>query len=298
MILDDQNAKALRYKDLTIQGYSRAAVQTYWRIPEMKLGFDLGAQPWSFMGTPTWFISHTHMDHILALPAYVARRRMMKMEPPKIYLPTKGVEPIRHILRNYSRLDRGRLPCDLIGVEPGDEIELSRELVVKVYATKHTIPSLGYIIWERRNKLKPEFVGLTGEKLRDLKLAGEEITAEIRIPRVAYLGDSCAEGLDNNPEMFEAEVLIMELTFLAKSHREAAIDKFGHIFLGDIVERKDRFKNGLVAAGHFSTRYHPNQIRRLVRRELPDMLDGRLKLWIDGEPGLGRASDEDDNTSG
>ena len=59
---------------LTVEGYSRAAVQTYWRIPELKIGFDLGAQPWDFMGTPTWFITHTHLDHVAALPVYVARR--------------------------------------------------------------------------------------------------------------------------------------------------------------------------------------------------------------------------------
>ena len=62
-------------------------MQSYWRIPELKIGFDLGAQPWDFMGTPTWFVTHTHLDHVAALPVYVARRRMMKMEPPTIYLP-------------------------------------------------------------------------------------------------------------------------------------------------------------------------------------------------------------------
>ncbi|MBT3889146.1 MAG: metal-dependent hydrolase, partial [Planctomycetaceae bacterium] len=64
--------KKLSHAGLTIEGYSRAAVQTYWRIPELKLGFDLGAQPWDFMGTPNWVISHTHMDHIAALPVYLA----------------------------------------------------------------------------------------------------------------------------------------------------------------------------------------------------------------------------------
>ena len=29
---------------LTIEGYSRAAVQSYWRVPELKLGFDLGGE--------------------------------------------------------------------------------------------------------------------------------------------------------------------------------------------------------------------------------------------------------------
>ena len=57
---------------LTVEGWSRAAVQTCWRIPELNIGFDLGAQPWDFMGTPTWFVSHTHLDHVAALPVYVA----------------------------------------------------------------------------------------------------------------------------------------------------------------------------------------------------------------------------------
>ena len=87
------------------------------------------------MGTPTWLISHTHLDHIAALPVYVARRRMMKMEPPTIYLPAGG--------------RRGRAPAAAghaaarprpAGVRPArrqrraQEIELSREHVVTVFA--------------------------------------------------------------------------------------------------------------------------------------------------------------------
>src|SRR5262249_50863577 len=156
--------RSLCHNGLTIEGYSRAAVQTYWRIPELKLGFDLGAQPWSFMATPTWFVTHTHLDHIAALPVYVARRRMMKMEPPTIYLPAEAVDAVEAVLRAYQRLDRGRLPAKLVGLGPDQEIELSRELVVRTFATRHTIPSLGFLVWERRKKLKPEYRELTGEQ--------------------------------------------------------------------------------------------------------------------------------------
>ena len=107
-------------------------------------GFDLGAQPWSFMATPNWFVSHVHLDHIAALPVLVARRRMMKMEPPDDLLAGRGRRGRRVLLlRAFQRLDRGRMPANLIGLKPGDEVELSRELVVKAFATKHTIPSLG-----------------------------------------------------------------------------------------------------------------------------------------------------------
>ncbi len=279
-MLQDQPVRTLTHKDLTIEGFSRAAVQTYWRIPEYKVGFDLGAQPWSFMGTPTWFVSHTHIDHLTALPVYVSRRRMMKMEPPVIYLPESAIEPVQRILRQVSRLDRGRLPCSLLPARPGDEIELSRELVVTVGATVHTVPSLGFVVWQRRRKLKPEYFDLPGEKIRDLRLAGHEVTKEVRIPRFAYLGDSSPQGLDNNPAMYDAEVLILELTFVAPSHRKERIHKFGHMHLDDLLERRDRFRSDLIIASHFSTRYHDRQIRRHVEKALPDMLGGRLHLWL------------------
>jgi ribonuclease Z len=279
-MINNLPVKSIVYNGITIEGYSRAAVQTYWRIPEMKLGFDLGAQPWSFMGTASWFVSHTHLDHVAALPVYVARRRMMKMDPPTIYLPAYAVEPTERLLRMFSRLDRGRLPCQLIGVSPGDEIDLSRELVVTASATSHTLPSLGFIVWERRRKLKPEFLDLSGDQIRDLRLGGTEVTEERRIPRVAYLGDSAPPGLDNCPAMFEADVLIMEMTFVAKRHRKEKIHKLGHIHLDDIVDRRERFRNKLIIASHFSTRYHARQVHTSVEKALPDMLDNRLQLWI------------------
>lgn len=279
-MIENLPVKTLVHKNLTIEGYSRAAVQTYWRLPEIKIGFDLGAQPWSFMSTGTWFVSHGHLDHIAALPIYVARRRMMKMEPPTIYLPEVAIEPVKTILQQCTRLDRGRLPCNLIPIEAGDEIELSREYIVTVSATKHSVPSFGFIVWERRKKLKEEYLSLSGPEIRDLRLAGKEVSHEQRFPRVAYLGDSAPPGLDNCPEMYEADVLITEMTFVAARHRSEKIHKYGHLHLDDFIARRERFKNELIIAGHFSTRYHPNTIRTIVEKQLPDMLDGRLHLWL------------------
>jgi ribonuclease Z len=265
---------------LTVEGYSRAAVQTYWRIPELKIGFDLGAQPWDFMGTPTWLISHTHLDHVAALPVYIARRRMMKMEPPQIYLPAPALEDVKRLLMVMQRLDRGRMICQLNGVEPGQEIALSRENVVTVFATTHTIPSVGYLVWDRRNKLKDEYHGLPGEKIRDLRLSGVEVTREVRTPLLAYTGDTSPAGLDNYPPAFEAKILITEMSFIRPNHRREKIHKFGHMHLDDFVERADRFKNELIICSHFSTRYHANEVRRLVESRLPATLRERVKLWI------------------
>jgi ribonuclease Z len=278
--VDNAPVRSLTHKGLTVEGYSRAAVQTYWRIPEMKLGFDFGVQPWSFMSTPNWFLSHTHLDHVAALPVYVARRRMMKMEPPTIYVPSGSVEAIEQLLRAFQKLDRGGMPAKLVGVQPGEEVNLSRELVVSVFPTKHTLPSLGFLVWERRKKLRPEYASLTNEQIRDLRLSGVEVSAEVRIPKVAYLGDTAPQGLDAFPDVYRAEILIMEMTFVGQAELPHKIHKYGHTHLDDFLARADRFENELIIASHFSTRLHPDQIQRIVEKRLPESLRARLRVWL------------------
>jgi ribonuclease Z len=278
--IDNAPVRRLQHAGLTIEGYSRAAMQTYWRVPELKLGFDLGLQPWAFMTTPTWTVSHTHMDHIAALPTYVARRRLMRMPEPTIYLPEDSIDDVIALLRAFQRLDRGRLPCKLIGCRPGDEFELSREHLLTVFAAHHTVPALGFIVWDRRRKLKAEYLHLPGERIRDLRLSGAPVTQEVRTPLVAYLGDSNPAGLDNCPDAYRAKILIVEMTFVAPGHRREHIHKFGHMHLDDVVERAEKFENELIVAGHFSTRCHDRQIRRFVEKRLPECLRDRLVLWL------------------
>ncbi len=265
---------------LTIEGYSRAAVQTCWRVNELKLLFDVGIQPWDFMGIPTAFITHSHLDHIAALPAYVSRRRLMKMDPPVIYLPDSAVDAAWDMLQTFRKLDRGAMPCELIGLLPGDEIKIGREYVVTALPTKHTIDSVGFVVHHRRHKLKPEYHELDGPSIKALKLAGKAITDETRIPIVAYTGDTSPKGLDDNPVFFEAKILISEMTFVAPEHRKEKIHKHGHMHVDDYRARQDRFQNELIIASHLSTRYNATQVKRFVAKALPDGIGGRLKLWI------------------
>jgi ribonuclease Z len=278
--VDNAPVISFHHAGLTVEGWSRAAVQSYWRVPELKLGFDLGAHPWMFMGTPTWLLSHTHLDHVAALPVYVARRRMMKMSPPTIYLPAPALEDVRRLLAVMQRLDRGRMNCNLIGLQPGEEVALSREHVVTAFGTSHTIPSLGYLIWDRRQKLKDEFIGLPGDQIRDLRLGGTQVTREVRTPMLAYTGDTSPAGIDNFPPAFQAKILITELSFIRAKHRREKIHKFGHMHIDDFIERADKFQNELIVAAHFSTRYHPNEVHETVLRKLPPGLRERVRVWI------------------
>jgi ribonuclease Z len=106
------------------------------------------------------------------------------------------------------------------------------------------------------------------------------ITREVRVPLVAYTGDTAPAGHDNCPACLDAKVHITEMSFIREKHRRDKIHKFGHMHLDDFVERADRFKNELIVAAHFSTRYHPNEVRRLLEARLPERLKARMRLWI------------------
>src|SRR5207237_10081945 len=159
------------------------------------------------------------------------------MEPPTLYVPSEAVEDVRRLLLIMHRLDRGRMVCQLNGATAGDDIELSRELVITAFRTAHTIPSLGYVVWDRRFKLKEEAHGLPGERIRGLRLGGTEVTREVRTPLLAYTGDTSPAAFDANPDLFRAKILIAELSFVRPNHRREKIHKFGHMHLDDYLER-------------------------------------------------------------
>lgn len=278
-MLENLPLQSVKHKALTVEGYSRGAVQSYWRIPELKLGFELGGSPWSFMGTQTFFVSHAHLDHLAAMPVYVARRRMMKMEPPTIYLPAEVVDNVHGMLQAWQKLDRGRMVCNIIPVQDGDLIELSREHKVRVFKTKHTVPSVGYIVYDSRKKLKPEYHGLSGSEIRDLRFNGTDVTQETLTPLVAFTGDTAPQGLDAHPDVLKAEVLITEMTFFRPDHRRKKIHKFGHMHLDDILERADQFENELIILAHLSTRTHEGQAKAAIRNRVPEELREKIKLW-------------------
>src|SRR5262249_26220049 len=111
-------------------------------------------------------------------------------------------------------------------------------------------------------------------------LSGVEVTREVRSPLLAYTGDTSPAGLDNYPPVFEAKVLITELSFIREKHRREKIHKFGHMHLDDFLERADRFKNELIIAAHFSTRSPPREVRQSVAAKLPPALRDRMLLWV------------------
>src|SRR5262249_35819803 len=100
------------------------------------------------------------------------------------------------------------------------------------------------------------------------------------IPKLVYLGDTAPQGLDALPEVYRAEILIMEVTFVAPGERASVIHKYGHTHLDDVIARAGRFENEVIIASPCGTLLHPDQIQRIVEKRLSDSLRGRLKVWL------------------
>jgi ribonuclease Z len=279
-MIDNAPFQSLRHGGITIEGYSRAMVQSVWRIPEWDVGFDVGAVPWNFIATPTWFVTHAHLDHLAGLPSLVSRRTLMDLpRPTVVYVPETVVDDVWAMLKSWEKLDRGPQNCTINGLQAGDEVPLSRDHVVSCFATRHPVPSLGYVVWERRQKLKPEYAGLAGDQIRDLRQSGVAVTEEQRIPMLCYTGDTSPAGLDENPTAYEARILITEMSFVRVNHPREKIHGFGHMHIDDFIERAERFQNELVIAAHVSSRYEIEETKEAVAKFVPERLRQRLHVW-------------------
>lgn len=97
----------------------------------------------------------------------------------------------------------------------GEEIYIRRDVKVRAFRTYHVIPSQGYVVYSVKEKLKQDYMGLPGNKIRDLKLSGVEITYTTTTPEVAFTGDTTSDFIhdENNADVLRAKILIMEVKF-------------------------------------------------------------------------------------
>ena len=268
---------------MTIEGYSRAAVQTHFRVLPVGIGFDMGALPWSYLGTARLALSHLHLDHAGALPSYVGRRRMLRMPRPTVYVPEPTVSAVRTMLDAWAALDGASFDCELVGLCPGQEVSLTSRVFMKAVPMAHPVPSLGYILYDRRTKLRPEYQGLPSVEIGRLARQGVEVGQRQDVPIVAYLGDTAADGLDAHPDIYRAQVLITEITFVRPNPNAKTLEKirrFGHLHLVDVLERADAFENELILVSHLTTRHNRQDILEFLDQAVPPALRERMAVWI------------------
>lgn len=269
----------LKCGPFTLEGYSRSTIETYVKVNELNICFDIGKCPMNLVYVPQVFISHFHGDHSLGMTYYIAHRNLAKLETGKIYIPAAAEQQAHALIQAMARLEQARRDYELIPVESGMEIEFKRNLSMRMFATDHRVPSVGYQVVETRQKLKPEFHGLAQNELIALKKKGVEIVAPLHLPRMTYVGDSTVKVFDWHPEILESEILLTECTFLSEEHYEEA-GKRKHMHIRDIVPYLDQIQSRFIVLMHFSMRYTRQEIKHYIQEWIPPQHRERILLLI------------------
>jgi len=216
-------------------GESIAGESTTLQVPELDLGFDIGSCPRAMLPVKHLAITHGHMDHVGGLAYFCSQRRFQGMGTAKIVCDARIAPAIKRMMEGYVDLERQRTPFELIPLLPDQPLEVKNNILLRGFETEHTCPSFGYVVSEKRTKLKTEFLELPQEKLRELKERGVEITRSFEIPLIAYTGDTAPGPHLIREDVRKAQIVISECTFFEPDHKERA--KVGmHMHIDDIAE--------------------------------------------------------------
>lgn len=205
-----------------VQGLSVAGEASCVQIPELDVCFDMGICPRMALASKYVAISHGHMDHIGGLAYYCSQRHFQGMGPGTIVCDARIAASIERMMAGYVELERQNTPYKLIALEPEREHQIKPSIFLRAFAVEHTVPAMGYVVVEKRSKLKEEYNGLPQEKLRELKDRNIEITRQLQVPLVAYLGDTQPGPHLVREDVRKAQIVICECTFMEPEHKERA----------------------------------------------------------------------------
>lgn len=289
------------HHDLRLVGSSLAGEETFIVAPELNLAFDMGRAQREILGVDHVFLTHGHMDHAAGIAYYFSQRMFIDNQPGYLYAPVSLVEPIQRLLRVWEDIDGHEPPAHVQAAEPGKDIPLRRNLIVRPFAVNHpcrrqdraVVPALGYTAIEIRQKLISEYQNLTGPQLVELKKQGVQITRQVEIPLVTYCGDTAAGDFLDLDHVRNSRVLLLECTFVEPEHRERA-RAGNHIHIDDLRSIVPRLNNERIVLIHLSRRTSLSVARNLLQRELGAEQSARISFFMEHRRGKRRFLPRDD----
>ena len=263
-----------------IQGISIAGEETFVQIPELDVCFDIGRAARAALASDFIALTHGHMDHSAGLSYYFSQRVFQGMGTGTVICHKTLEQPIHNLMKSWIDIEAQKTPYNVIALEHEQEIEIKNNIFLRAFDTNHTVPSLGFIVLERRSKLKEELVGMPQEQLLKLKSEGKEITRTIEIPLICYTGDTSWGPHFDREDVLNAKILITESTFLEKEHKQRA--KIGkHLHLDDIVKLTERSKAEAIILTHLSRRTHIGQARKWINGAISEENKKRVHILMD-----------------
>lgn len=263
-----------------IQGISIAGEATCIQVPELDVVFDMGACPRPMLASPLCALSHGHMDHVGALAYWLSQRQFQGMGKGTVACDARIADDLRRMIEGYVGLERQRTPYELVPLEDGQSHPIKPNHFLRAFHTEHTAPSMGYVAYEKRTKLREEFVGLPQEKLVELKKRGQEITRAFEVPLVAYTGDTLPGAHLLREDVRTARVVIAECTFFEKGHHKRS--RIGmHMHVDDIAQWLPLLECQTLVLGHISRRTNLGEVRQALEDRLTPEQLAKVRVLMD-----------------
>lgn len=269
----------LRLGELSLEGYSRAGTETWFRVHPPGLAFDAGRGALALAGAADLFLTHGHLDHALGVPFVLSQRSLHHASHTRVFCPAPIAEALAGFIAAAARLEGVEYRYELTGLAPGDRVPVGRDLTVEAFATDHVVASLGYHLRRRRQRLARALVGRPGHEIMALRAAGTEVSEAVEERWLSYCGDTGPGVFERSPEIFESRILMLECTFMGERHRDRG-GLYGHLHLADLAVVAGRFENEDLVLHHLSRRHPVEELRAAVARELP-ALRPRLHLLVE-----------------
>ncbi|ARF09172.1 beta-lactamase superfamily domain [Catovirus CTV1] len=266
----------------TLTGYSQAAKNTGFYIPELRMMLDCGV-PNSY-SPESIFITHCHLDHSGEIPRTLIDTGKVQ---PVIVVPKVYHDQVRNYIHaTYCLTKNNPNPrihsrYKLLSVVPEERPTIrvkNMEWIIDIVKCNHSVPCVGFGFSEIRNKLKDEYLNKSSDELRDLRRNGIEICDKKECPLFCFLGDTdhtIFENKDIVEKLDKYNIIIIECTFLDDEHIEHAIDD-KHMHWTKLKSYVQKHTNTTFILIHFSARYTRDYIVKFFEREKHN----NIVVWV------------------
>lgn len=259
--------------NLTITGYSTALFSTWYFIEELGLLFDAGDGVMASLlqksrKIENVFISHADRDHLTGLLQF--NQLNARAGFPRLFFPANA--------RSFFALEAFTKTFDSqvkqtiwSGINENEHIQISKDMFVQSIKNNHVktepneVKSLGYQVYQLKNKLKPEYLTLSQAEIIELtkRIGRENMTYEVRTNVLAYSGDTPVE---NAEKWNHTQILIHEATFLRRDEFAKLDTKRNkHSSLEDVLKMVSELTVETLILGHFSSRYSGELIDETIK---------------------------------